>query len=246
MDKKKLLVNLITLSRGIGALFLIPIFYNFGPAVMGASFLGFIATDFIDGFLARKLNCSSFFGAILDGMIDKLFTIIALGLLITISPSMIVPLIIEGGILAVGMYSASKGNTAKSSLIGKLKVWVMAITIGASFLISDYNSVQQFLNWQFLPTLTPAQIKSILDSLAMGATIAEGATLISYIDRDIKETKTETKDFNRERQKLLRLKSQLQSQKEKLTREEFMYRLFDTNYYQENKDKPMRFLLKKD
>ena len=245
MNTKKVIVNLITALRGVGALLLIPIFFNFGPAVMGLSFLGFIATDFIDGFLARKFNCSTFFGAILDGMVDKIFTLVSLGLLLTITPNMIYPLLLELGILGVGFYSASKGNSAKSSLMGKLKVW-------GCFLLSDYHTLENILSFIKLPILDINDInKSIkfLTDLAIGA---EVATLGSYIVRDIKETNDKVRDSelqdNRKtlRDRLLKDKELLQSIKDnRVSKDDIKDRLFDTEFYQEHKDDSMRLILKK-
>lgn len=252
MNTKKVMVNLITALRGVGALLLIPIFFNFGPAVMGLSFLGFIATDFIDGFLARKFNCSTFFGAILDGMVDKIFTLVSLGLLLTITPNMIYPLLLELGILGVGFYSASKGNSAKSSLMGKLKVWIMALSVGGCFLLSDYHTLENIISFIKLPILDINDInKSIkfLTDLAIGA---EAATLGSYIARDIKETNDKVRDNelkdNRKtlRDRLLKEKELLQSIKDnRVSKDDIKDRLFDTEFYQEHKDDSMRLILKK-
>lgn len=247
MNTKKVIVNLITALRGVGALLLIPIFYNFGPAVMGLSFLGFIATDFVDGFLARKFNCSTFFGAILDGMVDKVFTLVSLGLLLTITPKMIYPLLLELGILGVGFYSASKGNSAKSSLIGKLKVWVMALAVGGSFLLSDYHTLQNILSFIKLPALDINDINMCIKGLSTLAIVSETATLGSYIARDIKETNEKVLDSkNTLKDRLLKEKELLQSIKEnKVSKEEVKERLFDTEFYLEHKDDAMRLILKK-
>ena len=93
--KKKIMVNMITALRGIGGILLVPIFSIYGSIPAAVWFISFMATDWIDGYLARKYEVSSFFGALLDGMFDKLFGIISFLLLASISPSYMIPLLFE-------------------------------------------------------------------------------------------------------------------------------------------------------
>ena len=82
----------------------------------------------------------------------------------------------------------------KSSLMGKLKVWIMALCVGGCFLLSDYHTLENILSFIKLPILDINDInKSIkfLTDLAIGA---EVATLGSYIARDIKETNDKVRD----------------------------------------------------
>ncbi|MCZ8237276.1 MAG: CDP-alcohol phosphatidyltransferase family protein [Leptospiraceae bacterium] len=67
-----LIPNIITLSR---VFFLLPsIYYLSNNQILYASFflVWVFISDFFDGFLARKLNQTSFIGAILDPICDKL------------------------------------------------------------------------------------------------------------------------------------------------------------------------------
>ena len=69
--KKKIMVNIITTLRGIGGILLVPIFTIYGSIPAAIWFISFMATDWIDGYLARKYEVSTFFGALLDGMFDN-------------------------------------------------------------------------------------------------------------------------------------------------------------------------------
>lgn len=122
--KKKIMVNMITALRGIGGILLVPIFSIYGSIPATVWFISFMATDWIDGYLARKYEVSSFFGALLDGMFDKLFGIISFLLLASISPSYMIPLLFEAGILGYGLYSASKGNNVQGIGCGPESSWL--------------------------------------------------------------------------------------------------------------------------
>jgi len=69
----KFLPNLITLSRILLALLFIPVFleHNFNLALIIFSVASI--SDFFDGYLARKFEVTSKFGAMLDPIADKIF-----------------------------------------------------------------------------------------------------------------------------------------------------------------------------
>lgn len=56
------------------------------PAITAATFVGAALTDALDGYLARKLDMSTEFGAFLDPVADKLMVTTALILLATSPP----------------------------------------------------------------------------------------------------------------------------------------------------------------
>lgn len=68
------LTNFITLIRGPLAL----LFFFKNPFIRIAAILMALFTDIIDGYLARRFNQISKFGAILDPIMDKLFVYAAL------------------------------------------------------------------------------------------------------------------------------------------------------------------------
>tara|TARA_B110000858_G_scaffold177676_1_gene212867 strand:- start:1553 stop:2101 length:549 start_codon:yes stop_codon:yes gene_type:complete len=92
-------------------------------------------TDWLDGFLARKLKQSSEFGAFLDPVADKLLVAIILIMLISVYP----PLLLAGSVIiareilvsALREWMASKGLRDKVAVkfSGKLKTTVQMLAI---------------------------------------------------------------------------------------------------------------------
>jgi len=92
-------------------------------------------TDWLDGYLARKLNQISAFGAFLDPVADKLMVAAALIVLVDLErTSPIIALIIIGREIAVSalrewMAMAGKSGSVAVSFIGKLKTAFQMIAI---------------------------------------------------------------------------------------------------------------------
>ena len=237
--KKKIMVNLITALRGIGGILLVPIFSIYGSVPAAIWFISFMATDWIDGYLARKYEVSSFFGALLDGMFDKLFGIISFLLLASISPSYMIPLLFEAGILGYGLYSASKGNNVKSTLIGKTKMWFLAVSVLLGLLNTDLLTLEnllQTINLNSVPLDNLVRLEQVSKDSLIGM---EALSLSSYVIKD------KIEDKNNKEKTPLKVKDikEVILTKDKDIKEEVEYRLFDTKYYEENKDKPLSLLL---
>ncbi len=237
--KKKIMVNLITALRGIGGILLVPIFSVYGSIPAAIWFISFMATDWIDGYLARKYEVSSFFGALLDGMFDKLFGIISFLLLASISPSYMIPLLFEAGILGYGLYSASKGNNVKSTLIGKTKMWFLAVSVLLGLLNTDLLALEnllQTINLNSVPLDNLVRLEQVSKESLMGM---EALSLSSYVIKD------KIEDKNNKEKAPLKVKDikEVILTKDKNIKKEIEYRLFDTKYYEENKDKPLSLLL---
>lgn len=125
--------NIITLCR-IGlmpvlvVIFYLPQFEN-QHVVLASLFFVIGVTDLFDGYLARKLNQQSEFGAFLDPVADKLTVGIALVLIVSAHPGAIVAIpaaVIIGRelmISALREWMANIGDVAsvKVSFIGKVK-----------------------------------------------------------------------------------------------------------------------------
>ena len=87
---KLIIVNLLTSVRLIGSVILPFIYYYKGPVVVSIWVLVIFSTDAIDGRLARHWKVETFFGSLLDGMCDKLFSIVSLSILSYIRVIMII------------------------------------------------------------------------------------------------------------------------------------------------------------
>lgn len=237
--KKKIMVNMITALRGIGGILLVPIFSIYGSIPAAVWFISFMATDWIDGYLARKYEVSSFFGALLDGMFDKLFGIISFLLLASISPGYMIPLLFEAGILGYGLYSASKGNNVKSTIIGKAKMWFLAVSVLLGLLNTDLLTLEnllQTINLNSVPLDNLVRLEQVSKDSLIGM---EALSLSSYVIKD------KIEDKNNKEKTPLKVKDikEVIFTKDKDIQKEIEYRLFDTKYYEENKDKPLSLLL---
>jgi CDP-diacylglycerol--glycerol-3-phosphate 3-phosphatidyltransferase/cardiolipin synthase len=94
-------------------------------------------TDWLDGYLARRLNQTSAFGAFLDPVADKLMVAVALVLLVQANPTpwLAIPAaIIIGREIAVSalrerMAELGKGEEVAVSMVGKIKTSSQMVAI---------------------------------------------------------------------------------------------------------------------
>jgi CDP-diacylglycerol--glycerol-3-phosphate 3-phosphatidyltransferase len=98
-------------------------------------FIAAAITDWFDGYLARRLNQTSAFGAFLDPVADKLMVTAALIVLVDLGrTSSVVALIIIGREIAISalrewMAQAGKSRSVAVSFIGKLKTGFQMVAI---------------------------------------------------------------------------------------------------------------------
>jgi CDP-diacylglycerol--glycerol-3-phosphate 3-phosphatidyltransferase len=149
--------NILTLFR----IALIPVFvvvffvalFDYNNVLLASIYFIAGITDWFDGYLARKWNQQSAFGAFLDPVADKLMVTVALVLLVSAHPGALMALpaaIIVGReitISALREWMANVGDVAavKVSLIGKFKTAAQMWAVG--FLLFEKP-----LGW--LPTMT--------------------------------------------------------------------------------------------
>lgn len=136
-------------------------------------------TDWLDGFLARKLNQTSDFGAFLDPVADKILVAVILIMLVAVYPSLLIATAViitrEIMVSALREWMASKGqrDTVAVAFSGKLKTtfqmvaiaamlaaspslpeWILQggyILIGIAALLSIYSMIHYFKNaWPVL------------------------------------------------------------------------------------------------
>ena len=132
--------NMLTLFR----IALIPVFvlvfflpYKWSPFASAIIFVLASITDWLDGYLARRLNQSTSFGAFLDPVADKLMVVIAVVLLVGYlkNPWFTLPALVVVGreilVSALREWMAEIGkrtNVAVSS-VGKVKTFVQMVAI---------------------------------------------------------------------------------------------------------------------
>jgi len=135
--------NVITLSRIIMIPFIVAIFYfpddmvSFSAKNVVATVIFVFAavTDWLDGYLARRLNQTSAFGAFLDPVADKLFVVGALIILLFLGRvDPLVALIIIGREIAISalrewMAKVGQAKSVAVAFIGKLKTVVQMVAI---------------------------------------------------------------------------------------------------------------------
>ena len=137
------LPNFVTLSRIILIPLLIGIYYlpeqwltDEGKNITATAVFIFAGiTDWLDGYLARRLNQMSAFGAFLDPVADKLIVVSALLALLYLNRvDMIVALIIVGREIAISalrewMAKVGQAKSVAVAFIGKLKTVAQMVAI---------------------------------------------------------------------------------------------------------------------
>jgi CDP-diacylglycerol--glycerol-3-phosphate 3-phosphatidyltransferase len=132
--------NILTLIRIILIPVLVIVFYMPGQWTyqLSAAIFGIAAlTDLLDGYLARRWNQTSPFGAFLDPVADKLMVAVALVLLVQDNPAPLfaIPAAViigrEIAISALREWMAEIGARTKVavSIIGKLKTTIQMVAI---------------------------------------------------------------------------------------------------------------------
>lgn len=132
--------NLLTLLRIALIPLLIIVYFSSIPDAMPIAAMIFTLaglTDLLDGYLARKLNQASAFGAFLDPVADKLIVACALVIVVYRHPTMhvLIPALIIIGreitVSALREWMAELGNRGKVavSYLGKVKTTVQIIAI---------------------------------------------------------------------------------------------------------------------
>ncbi len=141
------LPTLLTWARIVAIPLIVGVFYvgHLSPAeqnlVATAMFIVFALTDWADGYLARKLNQTSAFGAFLDPVADKFLVCASLLVLVHLERAdVFVALIIIGREIAISSlreWMAIIGATKSVAvhMIGKVKTMVQMIAI--PFLLFD-------------------------------------------------------------------------------------------------------------
>ena len=179
MRLKLILINFLTLIRIIGVILLVPIYQKMGGYYVGLLAFFCYLTDSLDGILARKWQASTFFGALFDGTADKLFTIMNFIVLYLITPYAIIPIIIELLIVLTLFIKLKKKLNLKSNIIGKCKVWVLAISVVLTYFVSDISNIP-FLSLSFKNYILNMNHNILYFVILLPSIIMEFLTLLSF------------------------------------------------------------------
>ncbi|WP_119966896.1 CDP-diacylglycerol--glycerol-3-phosphate 3-phosphatidyltransferase [Simplicispira lacusdiani] len=138
--------TIMTWTRIVAIPLIVGVFYApLDPAtrnlVAALMFIVFAATDWLDGYLARKLNQTSSFGAFLDPVADKFLVCASLLVLVHLQRAdVFVALIIIGREIAISalrewMAQIGASKSVAVHMLGKLKTTVQMVAI--PFLLYD-------------------------------------------------------------------------------------------------------------
>ena len=139
--------TLMTWTRIVAIPLIVGVYYLPGlPAtaqneIATIMFVLFAVTDWLDGYLARKLNQTSAFGAFLDPVADKFLVCASLLILVHMNRvHVLVALIIIGREIAISslrewMAQIGAGKSVAVHMVGKLKTTVQMVAI--PFLLFD-------------------------------------------------------------------------------------------------------------
>ena len=161
--------NALTIFRIILIpVFVITFYLPYSWSYFACAFIfGFAAvTDLLDGYLARKLDQSTPFGAFLDPVADKLMVVVALGLLIerfdawyfTLPALVIIGREILISALREWMAEIGERNSVAVSMVGKAKTMLQ---MGAIFLLLCVEQPDSFIYYTAFLTLYVAVLLTL-------------------------------------------------------------------------------------
>lgn len=144
--------NLISLSRVFIALPIVYLHYTNGFQVtwiIGILILYGMISDYLDGYVARKLNEISEWGKVLDPIADKISASILFLYTVYIGYVplwfLVVELVRDAIILAGSTYlKFARGKVAMAVMSGKWSVNALAGYWMAAFILPDYQAIQNF------------------------------------------------------------------------------------------------------
>lgn len=156
--------TLMTWTRIVAIPLIVGVFYTpFEPEtrnlIAALMFIIFAATDWLDGYLARRLNQTSAFGAFLDPVADKFLVCASLLVLVHLQRAdVFVALIIIGREIAISalrewMAQIGASKSVAVHMLGKLKTMVQMVAIpfmlfdGVFFGVVDTRLWGQVLIW---------------------------------------------------------------------------------------------------
>jgi cardiolipin synthase len=157
--------TIMTLTRIVAIPLIVGVYYWPGftlatqNLIATSMFVVFAITDWLDGYLARKLNQTSAFGAFLDPVADKFLVCASLLMLVEMNRvHVLVALVIIGREIAISslrewMAQIGASKSVAVHMVGKLKTTVQMVAIpfllfdGALFGVIDTHAWGTVLVW---------------------------------------------------------------------------------------------------
>ena len=116
-----------------------------------------MATDQIDGWLARRWNQTSALGALLDPIADKVLVLAAMTMLVGqhVVPAWMVAAIVARELIVSGLRMAAleRDIVIAARDLGKLKTWAQAVAVGVGGLAAAGAWSRNAAWWAFLVAL---------------------------------------------------------------------------------------------
>lgn len=228
---KKHIPNILTGSRLLSPLVLLPLLLtgNYLGAFIALTL--FLSTDAIDGYLARKWNCQSELGAKLDAFSDKIILGTLLIPLILNNPLFLINTLFEGTISLINIYRKLKGYDPHTIQIGRIKMISLCILIALGYLnclvlIPNLLLTIPFITTTFLQlTSTIFYIEKLKNDKKQNIIKKQESKVVNIIKekstKDVKEMTLDKqieklKKLENDKRELLNLKEYLTSTKQQL------------------------------
>lgn len=232
---KLIATNLVTSIRLFGALAIVPVFLNYGGLVAAGLLGGVFLTDAIDGKMARRFETSTFLGASLDAICDKLSGIMSLFALLFATKLALIPIISELSILTINIEKYKHKQNVQSSFLGKLKTCALSLGIVLAFIVTGLESKN---------IIATDKLANYMLPIFLGMIPFEIATIKNYLSDYKKGIETDKEELVLDKQEL-KLKQIKQKKKELEEKKEYLKKyynenienpLLDHDFYEEKKD----------
>lgn len=143
-DFKKQFPNMLTFSRMLAPIVIIPLaLFRLHNLTIIFTVL-FATTDAFDGYLARKWGVVSALGKDLDAFVDKIFAVTLLVAISLIYPILLILVVFEFIIAIINGIETYKDNKPKTIIIGKFKTIALSMLI-ILFMMNVYFDVPNYI-----------------------------------------------------------------------------------------------------
>jgi len=204
---KSQIPNILTCSRALAPITVAPLILtgNIIPGLIIASLLA--STDFFDGLLARKLHAESEFGRLADSIVDKIFSVTLLLVGSTLNPIIILNIIPEVAISINNARAFNEGQKVKSSLIGKLKTWLLSINILISFIPGINNIFKVISSFVTLSAQSVTYVDYKIKTCSKKTKMADKIIINSQLENSEDKNQKKTNTFGKKKAELLNYKN---------------------------------------